>query len=195
MLKKLFLVVALGSLFAVSAYPLAPVKYSVDANHSTVGFSVPILDGVSSVRGKFTEFSVDIDFDETAITKSSVSATIKATSIDTGVEARDKHLRTADFFEVEKYPELTFRSTTIVKKGKDFIAIGTFTMHGVSKEISIPFTSTGKFYNQVTKKNLMGFSATLQLDRRDYGMAWKHSAVPNWVGDVVTIELVILVRT
>jgi len=195
MLKKLFLVVALGSLFAVSAYPLAPDKYSVDANHSTVGFSIPILDGVSSVRGKFTDFTVDIDFDETAITKSSVSATIKAASINTGIEARDKHLRTADFFEVEKYPEITFQSTKIVKKGKDYVAIGTFAMHGVSKEISIPFTSTGKFYNQVTKKNLMGFSATLQLDRRDYGMSWKHSAVPNWVGDVVTIELVILVRT
>ena len=195
MLKKLFLAVAFGSLFAFSAYPLAPDKYSVDANHSTVGFSIPILDGVSSVRGKFTDFTVDIDFDETAITKSSVSATIKAASINTGIEARDKHLRTADFFEVEKYPKITFQSTKIVKKGKDFIAIGTFAMHGVSKEISIPFTSTGKFYNQVTKKNLMGFSATLQLDRRDYGMSWKHSAVPNWVGDVVTIELVILVRT
>jgi polyisoprenoid-binding protein YceI len=194
MLKRLFLAVVLGSLF-VSAHPVAPVKYSVDANHSTVGFSVPILDGVSSVSGKFTDFSVDINFDETAITKSSVTATIKATSIDTGIEARDKHLRTADFFEVEKYPEITFQSTKIVKQGKNFVAIGTFTMHGVSKEISIPFTSTGKFYNQITKKNLMGFSANLQLDRRDYGMAWKHSAVPNWVGDLVTIELAILVRT
>jgi polyisoprenoid-binding protein YceI len=195
MLKKLFLAIVLASLSAVSTHPVAPVKYSVDANHSTVGFSVPILDGISSVRGKFTDFRVDINFDETAITKSSVTATIKATSIDTGIEARDKHLRTADFFDVEKYPEITFQSTKIVKKGKNFIAIGTFTMHGVSKEISIPFVSTGKFYNQITKKNLMGFSAKLQLDRRDYGMAWKHSAVPNWVGDLVTIELVILVRT
>jgi polyisoprenoid-binding protein YceI len=195
MLKKVFLAVVFGSLSVVSAHPVAPVRYSVDANHSTVGFSVPILDGVSSVRGKFTDFSVEINFDETAITKSSVTATIKATSIDTGIEARDRHLRTADFFEVEKYPEITFQSTKIVRKGKNFIAFGRFTMHGVSKEISIPFTSTGKFYNQITKKNLMGFSANLQLDRRDYGMAWKHSAVPNWVGDLVTIELVILVRT
>lgn len=193
--KKLLLAVVFGSLLAVSAHPVAPVKYSVDANHSTIGFSIPILDGISSVRGKFTDFSVDINFDETDIAKSSVTATIKAVSIDTGVEARDKHLRTADFFEVEKYPEITFQSTKIVKKGKDLIAIGTFTMHGVSKEISIPFTSTGKFYNAVTKKNLTGFSATLQLDRRDYGMTWKHSTVPNWVGDLVTIELVILVRT
>lgn len=194
MLKKLFLAVVLVALSTVSAHPVASVKYSVDANHSTVGFSVPILDGISSVRGKFTDFSVDINFDETAITKSSVRATIKATSIDTGIEARDKHLRTADFFDVEKYPEITFQSTKIVKKGKNFIALGTFTMHGVSKEISIPFVSTGKFYNQITKKNLLGFSAKLQLDRRDYGMTWKHSAVPNWVGDLVTIELVILVR-
>src|SRR5882672_1677759 len=104
MLKRVLLAVVLGSLFALSAHPAAPVKYSVDANHSTVGFSVPILDGVSSVKGKFTDFSVDINFDETDVTKSSVTATIKATSIDTGVEARDKHLRTADFFEVEKYP-------------------------------------------------------------------------------------------
>jgi len=194
-LKRLFLAVVLGSLCAVSAHPVGPVKYSVDANHSTVGFSIPILDGVSSVRGKFTDFKVDINFDETAFTKSSVSATIKAASIDTGVEGRDKHLRTADFFDVAKYPEITFQSTRIVKRGKNFVAIGTFTMHGVSKAISIPFTSTGKFYNQITKKNLMGFSAHVQLDRRDYGMTWKHSAVANWVGDLVTIELVILVGT
>jgi polyisoprenoid-binding protein YceI len=183
------------SLSAIPTHSVAPVKYSVDANHSTVGFSVPILDGVSTVKGKFTDFSVDINFDETDVTKSSVTATIKATSIDTGVEARDKHLRTADFFEVEKYPEITFQSAKIERKGKGFTAIGTFTMHGVSKEISIPFTSTGKFYNPITKKNLMGFSAKLQLDRREYGMTWKHSAVPNWVGDLVTIELDILVRT
>jgi len=195
MLKKLFLAILLASLSTVSGHPVASVKYSVDANHSTVGFSIPILDGISTVRGKFTDFAIDIDYDETDITKSSVTAKIKAASIDTGVEARDKHLRTADFFEVEKYPEITFQSTRIVKKGKSFIAAGTFTMHGVSKAIAIPFTNTGKFYNEKTKKNLLGFSAKLQLDRRDYGMAWKHSAVPNWVGDLVTIELVILVRT
>jgi len=194
MLKRLFLGVVLATLSGVSTRPAPSVKYSVDANHSTVGFSVPILDGVSSVRGKFTDFTIDIDYDETDIAKSSVTAKIKAASIDTGVEARDKHLRTADFFEVEKYPEISFQSTRIVKKGKNFIAVGTFTMHGVSKEISIPFTNTGKFYNEKTKKNLLGFSANLQLDRRDYGMTWKHSAVPNWVGDLVTIELVILVR-
>lgn len=194
MLKRFSLSIALVCLCTVIAQAVAPVKYSVDANHSTIGFSIPILDGVSSVRGKFTDFTVDINFDESDVTKSAVATRIKAASIDTGIDARDKHLRTADFFDVEKNPEITFQSTRVVKKGKGFVAIGMFTMHGVSKEVSIPFTMTGKFYNQVTKKTLLGFSANLQLNRRDYGMNWKHSAVPNWVGDLVNIELRVLVK-
>ena len=194
MLKRYSLSVVLVCLCTVMAQAVAPVKYSVDANHSTIGFSIPILDGVSSVRGKFTDFTVDINYDESDITKSAVATRIKAASIDTGIDARDKHLRTADFFDVEKNPEITFQSTRVVKKGKGFVAIGMFTMHGVSKEVSIPFTMTGKFYNEVTKKTLLGFSANLQLNRRDYGMSWKHSAVPNWVGDLVNIELRVLVK-
>jgi polyisoprenoid-binding protein YceI len=194
MLKRYSLSIALVCLCTVIAQAVAPVKYSVDANHSTIGFSIPILDGVSSVRGKFTDFTVDINFDESDVTKSAVATRIKAASIDTGIDARDKHLRTADFFDVEKNPEITFQSTRVVKKGKGFVAIGMFTMHGVSKEVSIPFTMTGRFYNQVTKKTLLGFSANLQLNRGDYGMNWKHSAVPNWVGDLVNIELRVLVK-
>jgi polyisoprenoid-binding protein YceI len=194
MLKRYSLSIALVCLCTVIAQAVAPVKYSVDANHSTIGFSIPILDGVSSVRGKFTDFTVDINFDESDVTKSAVATRIKAASIDTGIDARDKHLRTGDFFDVEKNPEITFQSTRVVKKGKGFVAIGMFTMHGVSKEVSIPFTMTGRFYNQVTKKTLLGFSANLQLNRRDYGMNWKHSAVPNWVGDLVNIELRVLVK-
>jgi len=194
MMKRVPLLVVVVCLFAAQSGAMAPVRYTVDANHSTVGFSIPILDGISSVRGKFSDFTINIDYDETDLTKSAVIATIKAASIDTGVEARDKHLRTADFFDVEKYPEIIFKSTRVVKKGKNFVALGTFTMHGVSKEISIPFSRTGTFNNPATKKNVMGFSANLQLDRRDYGMTWRHSTIANWVGDVVTIELAVLMR-
>jgi polyisoprenoid-binding protein YceI len=194
MLKKLSLLAVVICIFGVPAGALAPVKYSADANHSTVGFSIPILGGLSSVSGKFSDFTVAIDYDEADITKSSVVATIKATSIDTGVEARDKHLRTADFFDVEKYPEITFKSTSVVKKGKNFIANGTFTMHGVSKEISIPFTLTGTYVNPANNKSSLGFGANLQLNRRDYGMNWQHNSIKNWVGDVVNIELAVLVR-
>lgn len=195
-MRKLPLMFLLVCLFFVSAQVLAvpPTKFSVDVNHSTVGFTIPILNGVSSVRGKFTEFAVDVDYDEADITKSTVTAKIKAASIDTGVEGRDKHLRNPDFFDVEKYPEITFQSTRIVKKGKGFVAIGNFTMHGVTKEISIPFTVNGKFVNPTNQATLIGFTGNVSINRRDYGINWQHSSIQNWVGDVVKIELTVLLR-
>ena len=92
-------------------------QYTIDTNHSTVGFSVSIMDGLSRVSGKFTDFTVTLTNDEKDITKSSVNVVIKAASINTGIPARDTHLRSADFFEVEKYPEITFQSKRIEKKG------------------------------------------------------------------------------
>ena len=156
---------------------------------------MPILDGVSQVKGKFTSFTIDLNYDEDNISKSTVSAVIKAASIDTGIEGRDKHLRTADFFDVEKFPEITFQSKRVEKKGKNFLAIGDFTMHGVTKEIAIPFTATGKFINPANQQMSTGFSANLTINRRDYGMTWKNASVPNFVGDLVNIELAVLVRT
>lgn len=192
MVKKFFAVVLLLSSLLIGSV-LGATKYDVDVNHSTVGFSVPILGGVSQVRGKFTDFNVVIDYDEADITKSSVTATIKAASIDTGIERRDGHLKTADFFDVEKYPEITFQSKRIVKKGKNnFVAVGTFTMHGVSKEIEIPITITGTTIHPVNKKKYVGFQAELTLNRRDFGINYEQKGVPNWIGDEVTINLNLL---
>src|SRR6185503_17364757 len=126
MLKKTVLPVLL--LLAVTALAQDGTTtrvYPIDNNHSTVGFSVPILGGLSQVKGKFTDFTVTLNHDEKDITKSSVSVVIKATSVDTGIEGRDRHLRTADFFDVEKFPEITFQSSSVVKKGKQLIAHGT----------------------------------------------------------------------
>src|SRR3954470_7181356 len=109
MLRKcLVAAVLLSFLWVVPAG--SATSYNVDVNHSTVGFAVPILGGLSKVRGKFTNFNVAIDYDEADVTRSSVAATIKADSINTGIEARDTHLKTADFFDVAKYPEITFQS-------------------------------------------------------------------------------------
>ncbi|HUE84147.1 MAG TPA: YceI family protein [Pyrinomonadaceae bacterium] len=195
MLRKFPAVAALLVILSIAAFAVAPTKYSVDANHSTVGFAIPILGGVSTVRGKFTDFSVDVVYDEADVTKSSVTAIIKATSIDTGVEGRDKHLRNADFFDVEKYPEITFQSTRVEKQGDNFVAIGMFTMHGVSKEIALPFTITGKDVNPTTKRTMVGFKANVTIKRSDYGMNWQHRSVANWVGDDVQIDLAILMRS
>jgi polyisoprenoid-binding protein YceI len=169
-------------------------QYRIDNNHSTVGFSVPIMGGLSKVSGKFTDFTVTLTHDEKDITKSSVSVVIKAASISTGITARDNHLRTADFFEVEKYPEITFESKRIEKKGKQLIAVGTFTMHGVSKEIALLFTITGTSKDPVAKKMNIGYAAHLTLNRRDFGINWQHQTVPNFVGDNVEIEINLITK-
>ncbi|HEY1403437.1 MAG TPA: YceI family protein, partial [Pyrinomonadaceae bacterium] len=134
MIRKHLPVALLSILLAFIPVYSAVTKYVADAAHSNVGFSMPILGGLSTVRGKFTDFTVEIVYDDQDVTKSTVNAVIKATSIDTGIEGRDKHLRAPDFFDVEKFPEITFRSSRIERKGKDFIAHGTFTMHGIAKE-------------------------------------------------------------
>jgi polyisoprenoid-binding protein YceI len=194
MLRKLPLLVLL-TLFAVSAETLGQNRYTVDAGHSNVGFSIPILNGVSKVRGKFTDFTVNLDYSEADVAKSMISATIKAASIDTGIEARDKHLRNADFFDIEKYPEITFQSTHIEKKGKDFIAIGTLQCTESPRKLRFHSPPLALFENPTTKVKLLGFSGNLNLNRRDFGMNWKHSTIPNWVGDMVHIDLAVLVRS
>jgi polyisoprenoid-binding protein YceI len=145
-------------------------QYSIDTNHSSVGFPVSIMGGLSKVNGKFTDFDVNITNDEKDITKSSVSVVSKTASINTGITERDNHLRTADFFDVEKYPQIRFQRQRIEKRGKQLSAVGTFTMHGVTKEIALPFTVTGIKNDPVTKKMSTGYAARLTLNRRDFGV-------------------------
>jgi polyisoprenoid-binding protein YceI len=111
-------------------------------------------------------------------------------SIDTGVEARDKHLRTADFFEVEKYPEMTFKSTKVERKGKAYILTGDLTLKGVTKQVVLPFSITGAI-KDARGNTRIGIAAQTKLDRRDYGITWGH-ALPGGGFDVahdVTIDL------
>jgi polyisoprenoid-binding protein YceI len=172
----------------------AVTKYATDAAHSNIGFSIPILGGLSSVAGKFTDFTVEIVYDDTDVTKSTVNAVIKATSIDTGIERRDAHLRNADFFDVEKFPEITFRSSRIEKRGKDFIAHGTFTMHGIAKEIALPFTINGIRKDEKSGKTTLGATARTTLNRKDFGINFSRPDNPSFLGDMVEIELNIITR-
>lgn len=194
MLRRHLFATLLAVVLAASSVSSATMKFDIDANHSNVGFSVPILGGLSKVSGKFTDFNVTIVYDDADIKKSSVNAVIKAASIDTGVERRDAHLRNADFFEVEKYPEITFQSSRIEKKGKQLTAYGTFTMHGVSKEIAMPFTITGVNKDAATGKTTLGVNARLNINRRDYGINWSNKQNPTFVGDMVEIELNLITR-
>lgn len=194
MRKHLFIPTLLAVLISATPFFGAVTKYDIDAAHSNIGFSIPIAGGLSNVRGKFNEFTVTITYDDKDVTKSSVEATIKAASIDTGIERRDAHLRTADFFDVEKFPEITFKSSRIEKKGKNFIAHGTFSMHGVSKEISIPFTVNGVTRDEKTGKTVLGATGRTSVNRREYGINFARPDNPAFLGDVIDIELNLITR-
>jgi polyisoprenoid-binding protein YceI len=193
MLKRIILPVLLFATLAV-AQNGSTRPYPIDNNHSTVSFSVPILGGLSQVKGKFMDFAITLNNDEKDITKSNVSVVIKATSINTGIEGRDRHLRTADFFDVEKFPEITFKSEHIEKKGKQYIAHGPLTMHGVTKPIALPFTVTGTFKNPTTNKISVGYSAKMVLNRRDFGINYARQDSPTFVGDNITVEIELVTR-
>src|SRR5947209_3720244 len=120
-----------------------PFRYPFDKNHSTIGFAAPVLK-LSKVTGKFTDFKGVIlfpDKDKKDPATATVEVTIQAASVDTGIPDRDEHLRSDDFFAAVKYPEITFKSKQIRKlgEGDNYAVDGTFTMRGVSKDITIPF--------------------------------------------------------
>lgn len=188
MLKKMFSI-GLVAMLWLTAFGATP--FAVDTAHSNVGFRVPIAGGLAQVTGKFSQFSVNLSFDETDITKSTVEATIKTDSIDTGIAGRDTHLKTPDFFDVAKYPEITFKSKRIDKKGKSLVLMGDFSMHGVTKEISFPFVVVGSCYNQKAKTVAApcGFQATLKIDRRDYGINYARKDDANFIGNVIDVDL------
>jgi polyisoprenoid-binding protein YceI len=194
MLKKKLPVLLLAFLLVASYALGASTKYDIDVAHSNVGFSIPIMGGLSNVRGKFTDFTVAVVYDDEDVTRSSVNATIKAASIDTGIERRDAHLRTADFFDVEKFPEITFQSKRIEKKGKQLIAHGTFTMHGVAKEMALPFTINGVSKDPKTGKTTLGATARTTLNRRDFGINWGRPDNPTFLGDQVELELNLITK-
>lgn len=114
----------------------------IDKNHSSIAFHVPIMNGMSRVHGKFTDFDIELNYNSVDVTKSAVKATIRVQSIDTGIKDRDDDLRSSNFFDVAKYPDIVFESTRVEKQGDHLVAKGNLTMHGVSHEIVLPVRVT-----------------------------------------------------
>ncbi len=174
----------------VSYAPIPGGEYKIDSAHSVIGFSIRHYE-ISWVKGRFKSFSGTIRYDERDVTKSSVEFTAKIESIDTGVDARNAHLRTADFFDAAQYPDMTFKSTRVERKGRDqYVLHGDFTLRGVTKPISLPFTMTGAI-KDARGNTRFGISAQTKINRRDYGFTWG-KAMENGgldVGNEVTIDL------
>ncbi|HXG84687.1 MAG TPA: YceI family protein [Pyrinomonadaceae bacterium] len=164
--------------------------YILDPNHSTIGFDIRHLE-INWVGGRFKDFTGKVNYNEQDATKSTVEFTAKVESIDTGVAGRDKHLRTADFFDVATYPEIKFVSTRVEKKGKDkYILHGDFTMKGVTKQISFPFNMTGAIVDG-RGNTRFGIEARTRINRRDYNITYGNALPAGGfdLGNEVTINL------
>jgi len=164
--------------------------YNFDKAHSFIGFKAKHM-GLIEVPGFFRDFTGEVNYDSTDVTKSSVSFKAMTTSIDTGVARRDDHLRTADFFEVAKFPELTFKSTKVEKKGKGWIVTGDLTMRGVTKSVAIPFEIAGWLPAGERSGPKMGIAGETTINRRDFGVNWGNN-LPSGVAAVADEVKVVL---
>lgn len=163
-------------------------EYKIDPVHSRVGFAVSHM-VVNTVHGRFGDFSGSIIFDDKDISKSSVSVAIKSASVNTDNSQRDNHLRSADFLDAANHPEITFKSKSVEKKGNDYVAHGTLTIRGVSKDVDLLFQLKGPV--SVGPKSLLGAEASLTINRQDFGVSWSKSLDKGQlvVGNDVKIEI------
>jgi polyisoprenoid-binding protein YceI len=163
--------------------------FQIDKSHSEVIFQVRHL--ITKVRGRFTDFSGTIVFDAEEPARSSVDFQIAAASIDTAEPARDKHLRSDDFFGVEQYPTLTFKSTAITPRGDDrYDVAGDLTIHGVTRSIVLPVTHLGTAKDPWGQEKV-AFEAETTINRKDFGLNWNAALETGGflVGDEVKISL------
>lgn len=166
MVRKLMILTVL----IAAVLPLQAAEYSIDAAHSDASFQVRHL--VSDVRGQFDQFEGTIHLDPAHLDKASVEVTIQAASINTFNEDRDKHLRSEDFFAVEKHPTITFSGKKFEKAGDDeYHVAGQLTMHGVSKDVTLPVTYLGEAKDPWGNTKA-GFKTEITLNRKDYGINW-----------------------
>ncbi|HEY1087536.1 MAG TPA: YceI family protein [Archangium sp.] len=166
-MKKLLLTAAL----TLSSLSFAGA-YDIDTAHAAANFSVKHL-GVSSVNGNLGDVTGTVDLDEKDVTKSKVNATIDVKGINTKQGKRDDHLRSPDFFDVEKFPTITFKSTKVEKgEGNKLKVTGDLTMHGVTKAVVLDGELAPEVANPFSGAKTRGFSATTMLNRKDYGLNW-----------------------
>jgi len=171
-----------------AARPAGALTYTIDRSHSSVGFRIRHL--VSNVDGRFKDFAGSVVYDPAAPEKSSVDMTVQAASIDTDTPRRDEDLRSENFFDVAKYPTITFKSVKVEKKSASELAVtGDFTMHGVTKRITVPVEVLGTLPFRGGEK--AGFATSFTIDRKDYGVTWNRALDQGGalLGDEVKISI------
>ncbi len=191
MITRTLLAVAASVSFATADARAATERYNVDPDHSIVGFSVVHM-VVSKTTGRFKDYTGFIEMDPDAKTVKAIEAAIQTVSLDTNHGKRDTHLRSPDFFNVEKYPTMTYKMKSFEKIGDNqYMAKGNLTLLGMTKEVVL----TGSFNGLVPKDPMgntrAGFSAHGKINRQDFGMKWSKTLDTGGlvVGDDVDINL------
>lgn len=198
---------ALASIaLAASVASSAPESLALDPAHTNVGFTVRHF--FSKVPGRFTDFAGTVQFDSKSIAASSVDVTIQATSVNTANERRDNHLRSGDFFEVEKFPTLTFKSSkitadgdkTALAPGDKFKIAGDLTIKGITKPVTLDATFLGSGSMPMgpgPAVTIAGFEATTTVNRKDFNILWNRTLDQGgtMLGDDVTINIAVEAKT
>lgn len=180
----------LAAILAVPSLAFA-ATYEIDSAHSGAHFTVRHL-MVSNVRGEFGKVTGTVNIDEKDITKSTVEATIDASTINTREPKRDEHLRSADFFDVAKFPTITFKSKKVAKAGEGKLKVtGDLTMHGVTKEVVLDVEGPAKDAKDPWGNVKSGASATTRLNRKDFGLGWNQALETGgvMVGEEVAVTI------
>ncbi len=186
-----FRVAALSAFILMVSMAASASTWTIDGAHSSAQFSVKHM-MVSTVRGEFSKVSGTVLMDETDLTKSSVEASIETASIQTREPRRDQHLKSADFFDVEKYPSITFKSKSIAK-GSDgrYKITGDLTIHGVTKEVILDVDALSPAVKDPGGNLRTGTSATTKVNRKDFGLVWNRALETGGVvvGEEVNITI------
>lgn len=183
-MKKLTIILA--SFLVLTAFTTAVSTWTNDDPHSQLGFTVTHL-GIADVSGTFNDIDVTVHAAKPDFNDASFELTAKTASIDTRVEARNNHLKSADFFDAEKYPALSFKSTSIQKIGENkYNLTGDLNIHGVTKQVSMALLYKGTVENPMSKKQTAGFQITGTIKRSDFGIGGKFPAA--MISDEVRIK-------
>ena len=187
-MKRIMIVVAM-----ILAIPFAAVAstWNIDPDHSNLGFKIKHL-MVPNVKGNFEKYSGVVEIDDKDITKSKIEITIDTSSINTNVKKRDDHLRSADFFDVTKYPTITFVSKKVTRLDENRLkVVGDLTIRGVTREITVDVDGPSPEVKDPGGNIRRGATGTLKINRKDFGMMW-HKTLDNGglvVGDDVKISV------
>ncbi|WP_437318158.1 YceI family protein [Sorangium sp. So ce385] len=173
-----------------SAIPSQAARWTIDASHSSVSFSVRHM-MISNVRGEFAGVAGEVTYDPRRPEASKVSATIDAASIHTREDKRDEHLRSADFFDVEAHPTITFVSRSVRRRGEGLDIVGDLTIRGVSREVTLAVSELSGEHGDPYGNRRLGATATTKIRRSDFGMSFNAVLETGGVlvGDEVSITL------